>query len=275
MFTGYFCYAAFTMKVLIYLYLLLSLATSCQPKQNMIYMSNHHFEDEVSQARYTGLRIKSADMLEVKVSAFDDIAVKPFNLSSQSGTNSVSMTESSGGGNGSSQLMVSSEGYITMPVLGRVYCLGMTKHELEQDLEERLKPYLTDPRVDVRLTNFNISVLGDVSSPGQKTTNNERLNLFQALALAGDMTPSADRTQVKLVRYSEQTQKDTVVNLDLSDAGIVNSPYYYLQQNDILYVQPDKNAQIVANTTNPNRSLFIQLLSAGLAAVALIITFVR
>ena len=263
------------MKVFIYLCLIFCLAVSCQPKQNMIYMSNHHFEDEVNQARYTGLRIKAADMLEVKVSAFDEIAVKPFNLSTVAATNSVTGTGDAGAANGSSQLMVSSEGFITMPVLGKVYCVGMTKRELEQDLEERLKPYLTDPRVDVKLTNFNISVLGDVGSPGQKTTNNERLNVFQAMALAGDMTPSADRTQVKLVRYSEQAQKDTVVNLDLSDAGIVNSPYYYLQQNDILYVQPDKNAQITANTTNPNRSLFIQLLSAGLAAVALIITFIK
>ena len=268
-------YAAPTMKVFIYLCVIFCLAASCQPKQNMIYMSNHHFEDEVNQARYTGLRIKSADVLEIKVSAFDDIAVKPFNLSTVTSTNSVSGSDDGNGSSGSSQLMVSSEGYITMPVLGRVYCLGMTRQELEQDLEERLKPYLTDPRVDVKLTNFNISVLGDVGSPGQKTTNNERLNVFQAMALAGDMTPSADRTQVKLVRYSEQAQKDTVVNLDLSDAGIVNSPYYYLQQNDILYVQPDKNAQIAANTTNPNRTLIIQLVTASLAVVALIINFAR
>lgn len=263
------------MKVFIYLCLIFCLAASCQPKQNMIYMSNHHFEDEVSQARYTGLRIKSADVLEVKVSAFDDIAVKPFNLSTVTSTNNVSGNDDGNAASGSSQLMVSSEGYIKMPVLGRVYCLGMTRQELEKDLEDRLKPYLTDPRVDVKLTNFNISVLGDVATPGQKTSPNERLNLFQALALAGDMTPSADRTQVKLVRYSEQAQKDTVVNLDLSDANIVNSPYYYLQQNDILYVQPDKNAQIAANTTNPNRTLIIQLLTASLAVVALLIRFVN
>lgn len=263
------------MKVFIYLCLIICLVASCQPKQNMIYMSNHHFEDEVSQARYTGLRIKSADVLEVKVSAFDEIAVKPFNLTTVNSTNSVSGSDATTAGNGSSQLTVSGEGYITMPVLGRVYCLGMTRPELEQDLEERLKPYLTDPRVDVKLTNFNISVLGNVTIPGQKTSPNERLNLFQALALAGDMTPSADRTQVKLVRYSEETQKDTVVNLDLSDANIVNSPYYYLQQNDILYVQPDKNAQIAANTTNPNRTLIIQLLTAGVALAALSIRFVN
>ncbi|MNL03052.1 Polysaccharide biosynthesis/export protein [compost metagenome] len=238
----------------------------------MIYMSNHNFEQEVNQARYTGLRIKEADVLDIKVSAFDELAVKPFNLSSMPSTNNPESEASVATG---SQYTVSSEGYVSMPVLGRVYCLGMTKKQLEQDLEERLKIYLTDPRVDVKLTNFSISVLGSVGNPGQKTTNNEKLNLFQAMALAGDMNPSADRTNVKLLRYSEQSQKDTLISLDFSDRSIVNSPYYYLQQNDILYVEPDKNAQIAANTTNPNRALFLQLLAVAMSVAVLLIRFTR
>jgi polysaccharide export outer membrane protein len=79
------------------------------------------------------------------------------------------------------------------------------------------------------------------------------------------MNPSADRTNVKLLRFSEETKKDTVIHLDFSEANIVNSPYYYLQQNDILYVEPDRNKQIAANTTNPNRALFLQLLAVGIS----------
>lgn len=236
----------------------------------MIYMSNHNFDQEVNQARYTGLKIKEADVLDIKVSAFDEIAVKPFNLSSMAATNNP---EAAASGAGSGQYIVSADGYIVMPVLGKIYCLGMTKKQLEQDIEERLKVYLTDPRVDVRLTNFSISVLGAVGSPGQKTSNKEKLNLFEAIAIAGDMSPSADRTNVKLLRYSEASQSDTLITLDFSDAGIVKSPYYYLQQNDILYVEPDKNAQIAANTTNPNRALFLQLLAVGFSVIALVIRF--
>lgn len=235
-------------------------------------MSNHNFEQEVNQARYTGLIIKEADVLDIKVSAFDELAVKPFNLPSMTSTNDPEATASAAS---ASQYTVSTEGYVSMPVLGRVYCLGMTKKQLEQDLEERLKIYLTDPRVDVKLTNFSISVLGSVGNPGQKTTNNEKLNLFQAMALAGDMSPSADRTNVKLLRYSEQSQKDTLISLDFSDRSIVNSPYYYLQQNDILYVEPDKNAQIAANNTNPNRALFLQLLAVAMSLAVLLIRFTR
>ena len=238
----------------------------------MIYMSNHNFTEEVNQARYTGLKIKEADVLEIKVSAFDEIAVKPFNLTTMTTTSNPD-TESSAAAAG--QYVVSSEGYIVMPVLGRIFCMGMTKKQLELDIEERLKVYLTDPRVDVTLTNFSISVLGAVSSPGQKTTNNEKLNLFQAMALSGDMLPTADRTNVKLLRYSEQSKKDTLINLDFSDRGIVNSPYYYLEQNDILYVEPDKNAQIAANTTNPNRALFLQLLTVGISVLVAVIALAK
>ena len=260
------------MKKQIFLLLLLVLAFSCKPKQNMIYMSNHNFTEEVNQARYTGLKIKEADVLEIKVSAFDEIAVKPFNLTTMTTTSNPD-TESSAAAAG--QYVVSSEGYVVMPVLGRIFCMGMTKKQLELDIEERLKVYLTDPRVDVTLTNFSISVLGAVSSPGQKTTNNEKLNLFQAMALAGDMLPAADRTNVKLLRYSEQSQKDTLISLDFSERSIINSPYYYLQQNDIIYVEPDRNAQIAANTTNPNRSLYLQLIALTVSVLVAVIAFTK
>lgn len=237
---------------------ILGLLSACQPKQNMVYMSNHNFEQEVSEARYQGLRIEEGDVLEIIVSALDDLAVKPFNKTT------MQQTGEEGGSSGSLRLgnneyQVTSDGSIPFPVLGNVYCKGMTKQQLKADLEQRLKVYLTDPMVSVRLTNFNVSILGDVRSPGQKTSSTEKLNLFQAIALAGDMNDSANRTNVKLIRYSEATGKDVTYSLDLSEASVVNSPYYYLQQNDILYIEPDKNKQIAANTTNPNRGLLLQI----------------
>ena len=237
----------------------------------MVYMSNHNFEKEVNQARYTGLTIKDGDVLEIVVSAFDEIAVKPFNLTTISSTNNTG-DDSAPQNSTASRYMVTSDGFIAFPVLGKIYCQGMTKQLLKEDLEQRLKQYLTDPMVDIRLVNLNISVLGEVKLPGTKTSATERINLFQALALAGDMTDYADRTKVKLLRYSEQTKRDSVVQLDFSDASIVNSPYYYLQQNDILYVEPDRNKQVAANSTNPNRQLLFQSLGILVAATTLIIT---
>jgi polysaccharide export outer membrane protein len=264
----------FPMKKLLFFLLIISLVTSCKPKQNMIYMSNNNFQQEVSQARYEGLRIQEGDMLEIIVTALDDLAVKPFNRTTMQRTGE----DGNAGGNarlGDNQYQVTSDGYIPFPVLGNVYCKGMTKQQLKTELDSRLKQYLTDPVVTVRHLNFNISILGDVGSPGQKTSSTERLNIFQALALAGDMRDSANRTNVKLIRYSEESGKDITYNLDLSEASIVNSPYYYLQQNDILYVEPDKNKQIAANTTNPNRGLFLQLMGVVLGLVTFVIALAR
>lgn len=264
----------FPMKKLLFFLLIISLVTSCKPKQNMIYMSNNNFQQEVSQARYEGLRIQEGDMLEIIVTALDDLAVKPFNRTTMLKTGE----EGNAGGNarlGDNQYQVTSDGYIPFPVLGNIYCKGMTKQQLKTELDTRLKQYLTDPVVTVRHINFNISILGDVGSPGQKTSSTERLNIFQALALAGDMRDSANRTNVKLIRYSEESGKDITYNLDLSETSIVNSPYYYLQQNDILYVEPDKNKQIAANTTNPNRGLFLQLMGVVLGLVTFVIALAR
>lgn len=263
----------FPMKKLLFFLLIISLVTSCKPKQNMIYMSNNNFQQEVSQARYEGLRIQEGDMLEIIVTALDDLAVKPFNRTTMQRTGE----EGNAGATrlGDNQYQVTSDGYISFPVLGNVYCKGMTKQQLKTELDSRLKQYLTDPVVTVRHLNFNISILGDVGSPGQKTSSTERLNIFQALALAGDMRDSANRTNVKLIRYSEESGKDITYTLDLSEASIVNSPYYYLQQNDILYVEPDKNKQIAANTTNPNRGLFLQLMGVVLGLVTFVIALAR
>ncbi|MDP9956836.1 polysaccharide export outer membrane protein [Epilithonimonas hungarica] len=258
------------MKRQILIILIFIFTFSCKPKENMIYMSNHNFEQETNQARYVGLKIKEADVLDIKVSAFDEIAVKPFNIPSMVATND---SNNNGESSVASLYTVSNEGYIVIPVVGRVFCKGLTKKQLEEDLEERLKVYLTDPRVDIKLTNFSFSVLGAVGNPGQKTTNNEKVNLFQAISLAGDMSSSANTTNVKLLRFSEEKQQDTIVSLDFSDASIVKSPYYYLQQNDILYVEPDRNAQIAANTTNPNRALLLSLLTVTISVIALIIRF--
>jgi len=240
----------------------------------MIYMGNNNFEQEVSQARYEGLRIQEGDMLEIIVAALDNLAVKPFNKTTMPMTGEDGNITASGR-LGNNEYQVTSEGYIPFPVLGNLYCKGMTKQQLKAELETRLKQFLIDPLVTVRLVNFNISVLGDVRSPGQKTSSTERLNVLQALALAGDMNDSANRTKVKLIRYSEESMKDITYALDLSEASIVNSPYYYLQQNDILYVEPDRNKQIAANTTNPNRALFLQILGVVLGLITFVIALAK
>ena len=246
---------------------------SCKPKKNVVYMSNDNFAQEVSQAKYDGLHLQEGDRLEILVSAFDEIAVRPFNIGTMTRTG-TSGTSGANNASAPSEYTVNSDGTIIFPVLGAVYCKGMTKQQLKEDLESRLKRYLTDPLVTITLTNFNISVLGEVKAPGQKTSSTEKINLFQAIALAGDLTYDANRTNVKLIRTSAETGKDEVVSLDLSEASIVNSPYYYLQQNDILYVEPDRNKQVAVNNDSATDK-WIRYGGIALGLVTLIISLTR
>jgi len=245
---------------------------SCKPKQNIVYMSNDNFEQEVSQAKYVGLHIQEGDKLDITVSAFDEIAVKPFNKSSMTATSNS--TISGGSGAASSEYTVTTEGTIQFPVLGNIYCKGMTKQQLKEDLESRLKRYLTDPMVTINLTNFNIFVLGEVKSPGLKTSPTEKLNVLQAIAVAGDLTYDANRTNVKLIRFSDATGKDETISLDLSEASIVDSPYYFLQQNDILYVEPDKNKQVALNNDSA-ADKYIRYGGVALGLLTLILSLTR
>ncbi|WP_284460676.1 polysaccharide biosynthesis/export family protein [Chryseobacterium sp.] len=258
--------------IITYLVLLSVTLLSCKPKQNMVYISKNNMEEEVTRAKFQGLHIQEGDILLILVAALDETAVKPFNL------NTINKV----GGEGNtginqyvqpSEYLVNDEGYISFPVLGNVYAKGMTQIQLKQELESRLKRYLTDPMVSITLKNFNVSILGEVKEPGQKQSVSQKINIFQALGLAGDMTDFGDRTHVKLIRTGDDGM-DQVVNVDLSRSDIVNSPYYYMKQNDILYVQPDKNKQVQANT-NPNRALTFQIIGALLTAGTLIIALTR
>ncbi|KIA88534.1 polysaccharide biosynthesis/export family protein [Kaistella jeonii] len=246
---------------------------SCKPKKNIIYLSNNNFEQEVSQAKYSGLHIQEGDKLQILVSAFDDIAVRPFNMSTVTTTTTAGAVGSSGS-SGTNDYIVTTDGTIIFPVLGSIFCKGMTKQQLKADLESRLKRYLTDPMVTITLSNFNFSVLGEVGSPGQKTSPSEKLNILQAMALSGDIKYEGNKTNVKLIRYSEEEAKDKVISLDLSEVSIVNSPYYYLQQNDILYVEPDRNKQVSVNTSS-NVDNWIRYGGIGLGLLTLIFTLTR
>lgn len=235
-------------------------------------MSKSNMEEEVAKAKFQGLHIQEGDVLLILVSALDEAAVKPFNLNTANRVGSEAAT----GMNQyvqPSEYLVNEEGYINFPVLGSIYTKGMTQIQLKQDLELRLKRYLTDPLVTITLKNFNVSVLGEVKQPGQKESVSQKINVFQALGLAGDMTDFGDRTHVKLIRTTDEGS-DEIVNLDLTRSDIVNSPYYYMKQNDILYVQPDHNKQIQANS-NPNRALTFQIIGTLVTVATLIIALKR
>lgn len=240
----------------------------------MVYMEKDTsgFENQVKQAVFEGSHLQTGDLLDIKVTAFDEFAVRPFNLESKNQVNYSKVLPNQNAQKESAGYLVDSEGYIVFPVLGKIFVQGMTMSQLRKDLEDRLLEYLTDPMVSIRQLNFNITVLGEVKKPGQYNSPSDKVTVLQALGMAGDMTDNGDRTNVKLVRHENGI--DNTYMIDFSDKNITSSPYYYMQQNDVLYVQPDENKKIAANV-NPNRNLWFQIGGAALGVISLIIGLTR
>ena len=216
-------------------------------------------------------KIMPKDLLTITVNTSDPEAAAPFNLTVQSSVNvarSTSLTQQPT----LQQYLVSNEGTIDFPVLGRLQVSGLTKSEAENLIRQKLGAYLKEtPIVTVRMTNYKISVLGEVAHPGMFTINNEKVNIFEALALAGDLTIWGMRDNVKLIREDAEGQRE-IIDLNLNKADIVTSPYYYLQQNDILYVTPNKT-KAKSSDIGQSTSLWFSGTSIFVSLINILVTF--
>ncbi|MCQ2256555.1 MAG: polysaccharide biosynthesis/export family protein [Bacteroidaceae bacterium] len=217
---------------------------SCTSYKNVPYIQNSSEVDLSAATSLYDSKIMPKDILSINVNyPLDPDAVKMFNLTMQSG-NTVNSTADAARFSTQVQLqsyLVSNEGTINYPILGEMKVVGMTKTQLEEYIASRIQGNYTreKPIVNVLVSNYKVTVLGEVARGGQYTVTTGKVNIFEALALAGDMTIWGRRDCVKLIRENEIGEK-SIVELNLNDANIINSPYYQLQQNDVLYVTPNK-----------------------------------
>ncbi|MBQ0061965.1 MAG: polysaccharide biosynthesis/export family protein [Bacteroidaceae bacterium] len=214
---------------------------ACTSYKSVPYLQNVEQANalKVSNELYDA-KIMPKDILTVTVNCSDPTASAPFNLTVQSMEASQLNSGRSTTQAALQQYLVSNDGTIDFPVLGVLKVGGLTKNQAEAMIREKLQPYLKEtPVVTVRMPNFKIAVLGEVTTPGTFTISNEKVNVLEALALAKDMTIWGRRDSVKLVREDATGQRQ-IYFLNLNDANIIHSPYYQLQQNDVLYVTPNK-----------------------------------
>ena len=179
------------------------------------------------------LQIQPDDLLSIRVKALDPLAAEPFNVDPLIGNLNMNMA---GGARPLIGYLVSREGTIDFPMLGTIKVIGLTTDELKNLLLEKLQPFLKDPVVLVRFLNFRITVLGEVLTPGTYFVSNERVTILDMLGQAGDITPYGNRANVLIIR--EQNGQRLTARLNLQDRTIFESPYFYLQQNDVIYVEP-------------------------------------
>ena len=219
------------------------LFTACSSPKNVAYIQNSDKFSPESSAFLYEARIMPKDILTITVSTVNPEASAPYNLVVLPVLNNSSSRGQTLTNNRALQTyLVGNDGTIDYPVLGRLNVGGLSKAECEKLIHDRIMRYLKgneNPVVTVRMANYKISVLGEVARPGMFTVNNEEINIFEALALAGDLTIYGVRDRVKLIR-KDADGKRNIYTMNLNDANIINSPCYYLQQNDIVYVEPNK-----------------------------------
>lgn len=218
--------------------------TGCMSYKKVPYLQNSSDVDLSAAKGLYDAKIMPKDFLTITVNLpKDPDAVKMFNLtiSSRGTTNATGASTTLSTGTSLQQFLVENDGSIDFPILGKINVAGMTRKELQDYLVSRIYPeyVLEAPVVIVSISSFKITVLGEVNGPGVYTISNGKVNVFEALAMAKDLTVWGKRDNVKLYRESSTGDKE-IIELDLTDANIINSPYFQLQQNDMLYVTPNK-----------------------------------
>jgi len=219
------------------------------------------------------IRIKPLDRLTVVVNSKDPELAVPFNASTS--YNSLSGSLSNVSGQQSLQTRtVDEEGMLEMPVIGKIECKGMTRSELERAIADRIIAggYINDPSVNIQFADMKISVIGEVAKPGYYDITRDKVTIFDALAMAGDMTVYGVRDQVIVAR--EIDGERTIELLDLSSKEVFDSPAFYLQQNDVVYVKPNKyRAQ--TGSISQNRNFYLSLVSTAISVATLIVTLTK
>lgn len=243
-------------------YFILLLATclmvSCVSSKKINYFQDVEYKEEEDFVFNYEPPLQIGDMLTINVSALDQESIAPFNLFEvQTVAAQVPLT-----------YIIDAQGNINFPVLGKVKASQLTTKQLTDYLTKNLEPYLKDPIVNIRITNFSVTVLGEVRNPGRYQVLNERLTILEAIGLAGDLTIYGDRRNITLVR--EQDGKRVFETIDLTDTNLFESYYFYLAQNDAIYI-PSNKTKVNSSGVGPNTSIIISAVSVLITLVAILI----
>ena len=225
----------------------------CGSSEKVAYFQN---ANDVSLIESKGLydaHIRPKDILTITVSTTDPMAARPFNLVVLNPLQSNGNLNTYGGS--LQTFLVDNDGTINFPIIGKIEVAGLTKTQCETMITDKIKPYMSEtenPVVTVKMASYKVTVIGEVQHPGTFPVAQEKINVLEAIAQAGDLTIYGKRENVMLVREKLNGEKE-IHRLDLNDANLFNSPYFYLQQNDVIYVEPNrvkaKNSSIGQSTT--------------------------
>jgi polysaccharide export outer membrane protein len=242
---------------------------SCNSSKNLAYFGDMEeqglYKEKITNSSVP--RIQPDDILSISISSLNPEANAMFNREAASYTSisSRSNVSSNYSRSGDEGYLVDNEGFVDFPVLGKVKLAGLTKQEAKTLLYRELQDYLKEPTVNIRFLNFRVTVIGEVKNPATFTIPSEKVNILEALGMAGDMTAFGRRENVLLIR--EEGGVRTMTRLNLKSIETLKSPFFYLQQNDVVYVEPNK----VKNTQSTIDTRYISLAFGAVSTLTLLI----
>ncbi len=243
------------------------LLSSCSTPTDIAYISQVPREVSTDITGEFSKGIQANDQLYIYVESRSPEATVRFNQE----TNKIAVDGGvvmNPGSSAVSGYLVNNDGDIVFPVLGKIHVLGKTHTELAAELEQRLvgEGHILDAVVTVKLMNFRVSVLGEVQRPGQIQATGERLTIFEALSMVGDLTIYGQRTNIVVIR--EENGKRVIGEIDLTSQDVFESPYYYLHQNDVVYVEPNKKRKRSADYD----PVYLTYISTGVSVLSLLLS---
>ena len=229
-----------SLRVLLWIGLITILFTSCVPQKKMLYLQVQNETDTLSSfknERKIEYLVQPGDNLYIRVVALDERTTMLLNPLSSGGSTNISNDASVY----LNSYSINEAGYLDFPMVGEIYVKNLNVEEIRTELQSKLKKYLKEFIVIVKLVNFNITMLGEVNNPGQYKIYQENINLFEAVSMARDLTDFANRNKVAIVRQTKSGSE--VIYIDMTKRDLLESDYFYLKPNDIVYVQPLKGKQ--------------------------------
>jgi len=250
-------------------FLFILLLFSCASRKDSVYYQNIDTLSGDKSNSYE-IKIQPDDLLTIIVSADDPETAIPFNLSTISIPSAVNGAAMSARGQESLQsYLVDASGTIDFPVLGKLKVGGLSRTEVMQLLEAKIAKYIKNPIINLRLMNFKVSVQGEVTMPGTYPISSDRVTLIEALSMAKDLTIYGKRDNILIIR--ELNGVKSYHRVDITKADFINSPFYYLSQNDVVYVEPNKT-RINGAAVGANTGVIISITSLLITLVTLIVT---
>jgi len=242
--------------------------SSCSPKRHITY-----FEDtldkqtaKIDLATFEDPRIRPNDILQISVQTLDPTTS---NIIGAATTSSYTVQSAPAGG-AIPGYLVDKNGIVEFPLVGKITVGGMTTSEAREAIRSKASLYYKDPVVNIRFANFGITVIGEVTRPAQYIVPNEKVNILDALGMAGDLTVYGKRENVLLIR--DEDGKKTFVRFNLNSSNIFQSPYFFLRQGDLVYVEPNKNKMA---TTDAAKTRTYSVIISAVGVLIAILTRVK